>query len=93
MIGESDLPAGLHRKIAYPHPERRAPRTRRNALVRSEVLVASAGAAGELDDETLAHEVGAICLSVSRVSTRNRLQRFATYGKLCILLARTRSQD
>jgi len=58
MIGESDLPAGLHRKICYSHPVWCAPRTRGNALMGSEVLVTGTRAASELDDEALAHEIG-----------------------------------
>jgi hypothetical protein len=64
MIGESDLPAGLHRKICYSHPVWCAPGTRRNTLVGSEVLVTGTRAASELDDEALAHEVGTIFESV-----------------------------
>jgi hypothetical protein len=87
MIGESDLPAGLHRKIAYSHPERRTPGTRRDTLVGSEVLVAGTRAAGELDDEALAHEVGTICESVRRTVPEG-VQCYVTYGKLCSSLAR-----
>jgi len=64
MIGESDLPAGLHRKICYSHPVWCAPRTRGNALMGSEVLVTGTRAASELDDEALAHEIGTIFESV-----------------------------
>jgi hypothetical protein len=60
MLGESNLPAGLHRKICYPHPVWSATWTRRNALMGREVLVAGAGSAGKLDDEALTHEVRAI---------------------------------
>jgi hypothetical protein len=67
MIGESNLPAGLYRKIADSHPVWRTPRTRRDTLVGSEVLVAGARAAGELDNEALAHEVGTIYESVRRM--------------------------
>jgi hypothetical protein len=66
MIGESDLPAGLHRKICYSHPVWCAPRTRGNALVGREVLVAGARSTSELDNEALAHEVGTIFQSVRR---------------------------
>ena len=58
-IGESNLPAGLHRKIANPHPKRSTARARRGALVGSKVLIAT-GSACELDDEALTHEVGTI---------------------------------
>jgi hypothetical protein len=87
MIGESDLPAGLHRKIAYSHPERRTPGTRRDTLVGSEVLVAGTRAAGELDDEALAHEVGTICESVRRTVPEG-VRCYVTYGKLCSRLGR-----
>lgn len=60
MIGESDLPAGLHRKICYSHPVWRTSRTWWDALVGSKVLVAGARAASELDNEALAHEIGTI---------------------------------
>jgi hypothetical protein len=60
MRGESNLPAGLHGKICYSHPVWSTTGTWRNTLVRREVLIASAGSAGELDDQTLTHEVGTI---------------------------------
>jgi hypothetical protein len=60
MLGESNLPAGLHRKICYPHPVRSTTWSRRNTLVGREVLVAGAGSAGELNDEALTHEVSTI---------------------------------
>lgn len=59
-IGEAHLPAGLYGKIRDPHSIWGTPRARGNTLVGCEVLVASTGATSELDDETLAHEVGAI---------------------------------
>jgi hypothetical protein len=65
MCGEANLPAGLYRKVCYPHPVRSAPGTRGNTLVRREVLVAGTRAAGELDDQALAHEVRAIYVSLS----------------------------
>lgn len=58
-IGVSNLPAGLHRKIADPHPIRSTAGAGSGALVRSEILIAT-GSACELDDEALTHEVGAI---------------------------------
>jgi hypothetical protein len=60
MRGESNLPAGLHGKVCYPHSVRSATGTRGNALVGREVLIAGAGSAGELNDQTLTHEVRAI---------------------------------
>jgi len=60
--GVSNLPARLHRKVCDPHPVRSATRTRGNTLVWGKVLVA-AGSTRELDDQSLAHEVRAICLS------------------------------
>jgi hypothetical protein len=92
MIGESDLPAGFHRKIAYSHPERRASRTRRDALVGSEVLVAGARAAGELDNEALAHEVGPICLLVRRMLPGNGA-RDSSHTEGCRRLARIQSKN
>jgi hypothetical protein len=66
MLGESNLPAGLYRKVCYPHPVRSATRAWGNTLVGSEILVAGAGAAGKLDDQALTHEVGAIYAMVRR---------------------------
>jgi hypothetical protein len=60
MIGESNLPAGLHRKICYPHPVWSATWAWGNTLMRREVLVAGARSAGELDNQALTHEVGAV---------------------------------
>ena len=58
-IGESNLPAGLHRKVGNPHAEWSPSWTWGRALMRGEVLVA-AGSTSELDNQTLAHEVRAI---------------------------------
>jgi len=66
MRGGSNLPAGLYRKVCYPHPVRSATRAWRNALVGGEVLVTGARTASELDDQTLTHEVGAIYTIVRR---------------------------
>jgi hypothetical protein len=62
-IGVSNLPAGLHRKITDPHPERGAARAGSRTLMRNEVLVAT-GASRELNDQALAHEVRSIWVSV-----------------------------
>lgn len=59
-VGVSNLPAGLYRKVRYSHPVRSATRTRGHTLVRGEVLVA-AGSTRKLDDQALAHEIGAVC--------------------------------
>ena len=60
MLGESNLPAGLHRKICYSHPIRSTTRARRDTLVGREVLIAGTGSAGELNDKALTHEVSTI---------------------------------
>jgi 2-hydroxychromene-2-carboxylate isomerase len=60
MRGESNLPAGLHGKVCYSHPVWSATWARGYALVGREVLIAGAGSAGELDDQALTHEIGAI---------------------------------
>jgi hypothetical protein len=53
------LPAGLDRKVCYPHPVRSATRTWGNTLVGREILVA-AGSACKLDNQAFAHEVRAM---------------------------------
>lgn len=58
-IGVSHLPAGFHGKIGNPHPKGSTTGTRSGALVRNKVLV-TAGSAGELNDETLAHKVRSV---------------------------------
>jgi hypothetical protein len=84
MRGEANLPAGLHGKIRYPHPVRSTAGTRRNTLIRREVLIACARSAGELDDEALTHEVGTIYNGLDMT------QRFAvaihteSYGQVSI---------
>lgn len=60
-IGVSNLPAGLHRKVTDAHPEWSSTRARSSALVGSKVFV-TAGSASELDNQTLAHEVGTILI-------------------------------
>lgn len=60
MLGESNLPTGLHRKIRYPHPVWCTAWARWDTLVGREVLIARTRAAGELDNQALTHEVGAI---------------------------------
>jgi hypothetical protein len=80
MRGESNLPAGLHRKIRYPHPVWGATGARGNTLVRREVLIASAGSAGKLDNEAFTHEVGAICSLIRGFSDENAGAN--TYGML-----------
>jgi hypothetical protein len=80
MLGESNLPAGLHRKICYPHPVWSATRARGNTLVRRKILVAGAGSAGKLDNEAFTHEVGAICSLIRGLS--DEAGSANTYGML-----------
>jgi hypothetical protein len=79
MRGEANLPAGLHGKIRNPHPVGSTAGTRRNTLVRRKVLVARARSASELDNETLTHEVGAIC---HWLDAMQKSAVVSTYGKL-----------
>jgi hypothetical protein len=60
MRGESNLPAGLHRKVCYPHPVWSATWARGNTLMRRKVFITGARSASELDNQALTHEVRAI---------------------------------
>ena len=65
----ANLPAGLERKARDCHPVDSATRARRSALLRMAGKVArTVGATGELDDQTLAHKVGAVYEEKRRVS-------------------------
>ena len=56
----ANLPGCSLRKILYLHTEGRAPRTRWAWTIRSRIL-ARPGAASELNGQTVAFEVAAIC--------------------------------
>jgi hypothetical protein len=56
----ANLPAGFERKARDGHAVDRTARTGRSALLLLTVLARTSGATSELDDETLAHEVGTI---------------------------------
>jgi hypothetical protein len=45
-----------------------------------EVLIAGAGSAGELDDQTFTHEVGAIYASVRSMATESQRRQLRTKG-------------
>jgi hypothetical protein len=77
--GDANLPAGLDGKASDGHLVRRATRTRRRALIG--VVRLAAGALGELYDETLAHELGAVC-DVKKAQSVE-----ATYGNLMVSLS------
>jgi hypothetical protein len=56
----ANLPAGFERKASDGHAVDGTARTGRSALLLLTVLAGTSGATSELDDETLAHEVGTI---------------------------------
>lgn len=86
-VGGANLPAGLHRKIGDPHPERSATWAGCRTLMGDKVLIA-AGTAGELDNQALTHEVGAILeLRLGARSMGTNYQGSSTYGKLVGMLA------
>jgi hypothetical protein len=80
-VGVSNLPAGLDRKVCYPHPVRSATRTWGNTLVGREILVA-AGSACKLDNQAFAHEVRAIYTVRCMFGQMNASLEVVTYGKL-----------
>jgi hypothetical protein len=79
----SNLPAGLYRKVAYSHPEGSTSRAWSRTLVGNKVLIAT-GAAGELDNQALAHEVRAIFeIGLGAGQGSRMVPGSFTYGKLC----------
>lgn len=57
----ANLPAGLEREPCNGHAMNGAARTRSDTRWIVVAVAWAVGAAGELDDEALAHELGAIC--------------------------------
>lgn len=70
----ANLPARLDGKTSDGHAERGAPGARDGTLLVGVAVILAAGAAGELDDEALAHEVRTICSGTVSEKRRSLMQ-------------------
>lgn len=78
--GNANLPAGLEWKACDGHAMDSAARARRDASGEVVVVARAVRAARELDDEALAHEVGAICRAYNISDCRLVLGRTQPWG-------------